>query len=187
MSNHFVFSDTNIPGVNVIQRNPLGDSRGYLERLFCKNEFDFILENRQIVQINHTLTSKTGTIRGLHFQYPLNAEMKFVSCIKGEVFDVAVDLRTDSATYLKWHAEILSGKNFKTLVIPEGFAHGFQTLTDDCEMLYLHTEAYVKSSEGAVNAFDPTISIQWPLEVTEQSERDKLSEMINNNFKGIRI
>ena len=107
------------------------------------------------MQINHTLTGRRGTVRGMHYQRPPHAETKFISCLRGEVFDVAVDLRHDSPTFLRWHAEVLSAENHRTLVVPEGFAHGFQTLAEDCELLYLHTAAFAADSEGALNANDP--------------------------------
>ncbi len=95
------------------------------------------------------------------------------TCLRGEVFDVAVDLRDNSPTFLRWHAEVLSAENHKTLVIPEGFAHGFQTLADDCEMLYFHTAAYHASAEDGLNALDPGLAIKWPLDVDVLSDRDR--------------
>jgi len=142
MSKHFNIQQTEFDGVAVLQRKQLRDSRGYFERLFCQQELQSILKGKQIKQINHTLTEKKGTVRGMHFQYPPHAETKFISCINGKVFDVAVDLRKESITFMGYYAEILTPENSKTLMIPEGFAHGFQTLTNDCEMLYFHTEAY---------------------------------------------
>jgi dTDP-4-dehydrorhamnose 3,5-epimerase len=164
---------TDIADLRVLQRKPLGDNRGYLERMFCAGELDALLDGGRIVQINHTLTAKRGTVRGLHFQHPPHAETKFVSCLRGEVFDVAVDLRSDSSTFLRWHAEVLSADNHRSLVIPEGFAHGFQTLTDDCEMLYFHTAAYCAEAEGGLNVLEPKLAIIWPLEVIALSERDR--------------
>lgn len=169
----FILEATAIAGVTVLQRQPLGDARGYLERLFCQEELAAILAGRTIVQINHTLTAKAGTLRGLHFQHPPHAEMKLVSCLRGEVDDVALDQRADSPTFGRHHAEILSAENHRTLVIPEGCAHGFQTLTDDCELLYLHTAAFAPDAEGGVNALDPTLGIAWPLPVGERSARDR--------------
>lgn len=110
-----------------------------------------------------------------------------VSCIRGEVFDVALDLRKGSKSFLGWHGEVLSEKNFKSLLIPKGFAHGFQTLTDDCEMLYLHTEKYSPELEGALNVNDPAIKIQWPLEISQISERDKQHPYITQEFKGVLV
>ena len=187
MSDRFNIIETPLQGLQLIQRKPLGDSRGYLERLFCQNNFAELLHGQSIVQINHTLTEKTGTVRGMHFQHPPYAETKFVMCLKGEVYDVAVDVRIGSPTFLQWHGEILSAANHKTFLIPEGFAHGFQTLTEDCEMLYFHTAVYNSNTEAALNALDQKLAIQWPFPVTEQSTRDKEHPMINPNFQGVTL
>jgi len=187
VSIRFDIQDTPLQGLKLLQRKPIGDARGYLERLYCIEELQPLLQHRSIKQINHTLTKQKGTVRGFHFQHPPRAEMKFVSCIKGEVFDVAVDLRRDSPTFLQWHAEYLSDSNWKTLVIPEGFAHGFQTMTDDCEMLYFHTAMYSKESEAALNALDPSLAIAWPIPITERSTRDQNHSMIDSTFKGVSL
>lgn len=187
MSVHFDILDTPLQGLELIRRKPLGDSRGYLERLYCQAELADKLTGKSIVQINHTLTEKTGTVRGLHFQYPPHAETKFVMCLKGEVFDVAIDVRAGSPTFLHWHAEILSDTNHKTFIIPEGFAHGFQTRTENCEMLYFHTAAYRPGAEGGLNALDPRLAIKWPLNITTQSERDRAHQMIEANFHGVSL
>jgi dTDP-4-dehydrorhamnose 3,5-epimerase len=123
-------------------------------------------------------------VRGLHYQQPPHAEIKLVSCLKGEIFDVAVDLRKNSPTFLHWYGEVLTEKNQRSLLIPEGFAHGFQTLTNDCELIYLHSAPYVKEAEAALNITDYRINISWPLEITELSERDRLHPMIQNDFEG---
>jgi dTDP-4-dehydrorhamnose 3,5-epimerase len=176
---------TTIGGLRVVQRHPIGDQRGYLERLFCEDELRVIMGDRRIVQINHTLTAKAGTVRGMHFQQPPHAELKLVSCLRGKVFDVAVDLRQGSPTFLHWHAELLSAENHKTMAIPEGFAHGFQALDYDCELLYLHTSAYQPSAESALNALDPRIAIDWPLPLTERSARDQAHPFLADDFAGI--
>ena len=173
--------------MQILQRNPLGDNRGHLERLFCTEELQAILSCKQIMQINHTVTKKKSTVRGMHFQHPAHAETKFVMCLQGEVFDVAVDLRHNSPTFLQWHGELLNADNHKTLVIPEGFAHGFQTLTDDCELIYLHTAVYHPEAEGALNFADPALDIAWPLEVSDISERDKNHPLVEQNYQGIRL
>ena len=177
--------ETSIAGLTLIQRHPIGDARGYLERLFCCDELEELLHGRAIVQINHSYTAQAGTVRGLHFQYPPHAEMKLVTCLRGEVQDVAVDLRQGSPTLLHWHAERLSADNHHTLLIPEGFAHGFQTLSDDCELLYLHTAAYQPNAEAGLNALDQRLGIAWPVPVTDMSERDRLHPMITDDFTGI--
>ena len=184
MSNRFEIRCTSIEGLHVLQRKLLGDSRGYLERLFCGEELQALTSGKHIVQINHTLSGSHGTVRGMHFQLPPYAEIKFVCCLRGEVFDVAVDLRHNSPTFLRWHAELLSADNHKTLVIPEGFAHGFQTLTDDCEMLYFHTAVYQPDAEQGVNAQDPRLAIQWPLPVAGLSPRDTVHPMLDDDFTG---
>lgn len=187
MNNHFDILPTPIPDLLVLLRKPIADSRGYLERLFCAEELQAVLPGKTIIQINHTLTVKCGTVRGMHFQYSPYTEIKFVSCLRGEVFDVAIDLRRDSPTFLNWHAEILSADRHNTLAIPEGFAHGFQTLTEDCEMLYFHTAIYQPSAEGGLNALDPRLAIQWPLSITEQSSRDLAHPMLTSDFIGVTV
>ena len=184
MSKYFDITNTQIKGLNIIQRKPIGDTRGYFERLFCMDELKSLIPDHEIVQINHSLTARLGAVRGLHFQHPPHAEIKFVSCLKGMVFDVAVDVRRGSSTFLKWHAEILTAENHKTFLIPEGFAHGFQALTAECEMLYFHTEFYVPDAEGSLNVKDPLLGIKWPIEITELSTRDQKNLFIGNEFEG---
>jgi dTDP-4-dehydrorhamnose 3,5-epimerase len=187
MNSRFDFIATPIADLTVVVRKPCGDARGFLERLFCTAELAPLLRGKGIVQINRTLTAACGTARGLHFQHPPHAEMKFVSCLRGEVFDVAVDLRRDSPTFLHWHAEILSADNHKTLAIPAGFAHGFQTLTNHCEMLYFHTAAYHPQAEDGLNLLDPRLAIPWPAPLTGLSPRDAAHPMLDPAFKGLLI
>ena len=123
----------------------------------------------------------------MHFQYPPHAEVKIVRCISGEVFDVAVDLRIDSDTFLQWHGEYLSSDNYKMMIIPEGFAHGFQVIKPNSEMLYLHTESYVEGSESGVLFDDEKIGIKWPLEITSVSGKDLNHRLIKEKFKGIKV
>lgn len=179
------FFSTSLVGLIAVQRKPLEDSRGFLSRFFCAEEFKQVGINKSISQINHTLTRHKGAVRGLHYQNPPYAEIKLVSCLKGEIFDVAVDLRRDSPTFLHWHGEVLSAQNQRSLLIPEGFAHGFQTLTDDCELIYLHTSPYVQEAESALNVTDPQLQINWPLTITELSDKDRSHPMITNDFEGI--
>ncbi len=183
----FVIEKTPIAGLHVIQRKPIDDERGYFERMFCSGELQSVIGGWQIAQINHTKTTKKGTVRGMHFQHPPYAEMKLVSCLRGEVFDVAVDLREDSPTFLKWHTEILSEDNHKTFAIPVGFAHGFQTLTDDCELIYFHTAAYQPVAEAGLNALYARLSIKWPLPIEEHSMRDQQHPALADDFAGIKL
>ena len=123
----------------------------------------------------------------MHFQKPPYEEVKLVKCIRGKILDIAIDLRIDSPGFLKWEAVELSGENREMLFIPEGFAHGFQTLTDDCEMIYHHSAPYVKESEGGIRWNDPLIGIKWPLPAVHVSERDSNHPLLNKEFTGIKI
>ena len=183
----FAIRKTPIDGLHVFQRLPVGDERGYLERMFCSDELKPIIGQRSIAQINHTLTAKRATVRGMHFQHPPHAEMKLVSCLRGEVFDVAVDLRKDSKTFLQWHAEVITESNHKTFLIPEGFAHGFQTLTEDCALIYFHTSAYAPDAEAGLNALDPRLAIDWPMPIAERSARDTQRAMLTSKFSGLSL
>lgn len=169
----FEISASPIVGVKILQRKQIGDERGRLQRLYCKNELSPFLEHRSIEQVNHTYTAKAGTVRGMHYQKAPFEETKVISCIRGMIYDVVVDLRKDSPSFCKWHAEILSAENCKSLLVPEGFAHGFQTLSDDSELIYLHTAQYEPQAEAGINPFAPNLEIYWPLEPTLVSERDR--------------
>lgn len=174
-----------LEGLKLITRLPIGDARGALTRLFCAEELSLAGWTRPVAQINHTSTVRSGTVRGLHFQQPPHEEMKLVSCIRGEVWDVAVDLRAGSPTFLHWHAERLSAGNRKAMLIPEGFAHGFQTLTADVEMLYCHSAPFVSDAEAGLNPRDPLLAIPWPLDISEISERDTRHSNLTDAFTGI--
>ena len=183
--NRFHVTDLPLRGLKLVTRQSLGDGRGFLSRLFCSDELGLAGWYKPIAQINHTFTAKRGTVRGMHYQHQPNAEMKLVTCIQGEVWDVAVDLREGSPTFLHWHAEILSERNNRALLIPEGAAHGFQTLTDNVTLLYCHSVAHNPEAEGVLNAKDPSLAINWPLEITEQSLRDTKCPLIDTKFKGV--
>jgi dTDP-4-dehydrorhamnose 3,5-epimerase len=183
----FKIIDAPISGLKLIERMRRSDERGFLQRLFCAEELAAAGWQQPVAQINHTLTARSGAVRGMHFQYPPHAEQKLVSCLRGRVWDVAVDLRAGSPTFLRWHAAELSAENSLAMLIPAGFAHGFQTLVDDCELLYVHSAPYVAASEGAVNAFDPRLSIQWPRAVTDMSDRDRNHPVLRAEFQGIEL
>jgi len=186
-NSRFDFHPTPLEGLWIVQRKPIDDPRGFFCRFFCAEEFQAAGLEKPIVQINHTYTIKRGAVRGLHFQYPPYMEGKVVSCLRGEVYDVAVDIRKDSPTFLHWHGEILSAANQKSLLIPEGFAHGFQTLTENCELIYLHVEVFHPQAEGALHVEDPRIGIIWPLSVAELSERDRCHRPVVTDFEGISL
>lgn len=183
------FKITNLPltGLKLIERKPLGDHRGFLTRLFCAQELAAAGWDKPIAQINHSYTAKQGTLRGLHFQHPPYAEMKLVSCIRGAVWDLALDLRQGSPTFLQWHAQQLSAENNCALLIPQGFAHGFQTLRDDVELLYCHSMPYEASAEAGLQPTDPGLGIPWPQEITEISARDTSLPLLDDQFEGIRL
>lgn len=181
----FDFISTPLNGLMLVQRRAIEDHRGFLSRFYCAEELGEVGFNKPIAQINHTLTRKKGAVRGMHFQHPPHAEIKLVSCLKGAIFDVAVDLRRGSTTFLHWHGEMLSAENRKSLLIPEGYAHGFQTLTEDCELIYLHTTAYHPEAEGALNVADPRLNIVWPLPIGDLSDLDRTHPFINQYFQGV--
>ncbi len=182
MTSRFDFIKTKLPGAVIAQRKRNDDTRGYFSRFYCANEFRDAGYELPIAQINHSMTERRGTVRGLHFQRSPHSEVKLVSCLKGEVFDVAVDLRADSPTFLQWHAETLSEDNARSFYIPEGFAHGFQALTDECELLYLHSVTFTPQAEGGVNIMDNSLSISWPLDITTLSDRDRSFPPIDPDF-----
>ena len=171
--NRLTISDLPLAGVKRIARTRIGDSRGWFSRVFCKAELAAAGWDGPIAQINLSFTQRAGTVRGMHFQRAPHAEQKLVSCIRGAVWDVAVDLRPASATYLAWHAEELSAESGAAMLIPAGFAHGYQTLTDDTELLYCHSAAFAPEFEAGLNPLDRDLAIDWPDAVTEMSERDR--------------
>jgi len=169
----FVIQPLPLAGLAALVRSRATDSRGSFSRLWCSETLaDHGFDNGP-AQINHSVTSRRGTVRGMHYQTPPHSESKLVTCIRGEIYDVAVDIRPDSPTYLRWHAEMLAPDIGRSLLIPEGFAHGFQTLTDDCEIIYCHSKPYVPAAEAALRFDDPALSIPWPLPVTIVSDRDR--------------
>lgn len=176
-----------LAGLAVIRRKPIKDGRGSFCRLYCSEELYRAGFKKPISQVNHTFTREKGSVRGFHFQNPPHAEVKMVACLKGEIWDVVVDIRHGSPTFLRWHAENLSGDNGKSLLIPEGFAHGFQTLTEDCELIYMHTASYAPGYEGGIRYDDPKLGIKWPLPVSEVSDRDKGHPLLDDNFKGLTL
>ena len=178
---------TDLHGVLAVDIRFVSDSRGSFARLYCEQELRQVTGERRIVQINQSRTARAGAIRGMHFQYAPHAEMKLVRCLKGRVWDVAVDLRTGSPDFLHWHAEELSPENGRMMIIPEGCAHGFQALEADSELLYLHTAMYNQSAEGGVRYDDPRVAISWPLPITEISPRDASRLHLAPDFDGISL
>lgn len=181
----FDISRTSLSGLQIVERRPISDERGFLERLFCDEGLRSTGWPGQVAQVNRTLTRFAGTVRGMHFQYPPYAEWKLVMCIRGRIWDVAADVRRDSATYLSWYATELSESNRRGLMIPPGFAHGFQSLEGNCELIYFHSMPFSPAHEGALNALDPRLAISWPLDVKSRSLRDQQHPFISTGFKGV--
>jgi dTDP-4-dehydrorhamnose 3,5-epimerase len=178
---------TKLSGVVIAESVPFVDPRGVFSRFYCERELAVVIGERRIVQVNHSRTVSMGTVRGLHYQRPPHMEMKLVRCLKGKVWDVAVDLRNDSPTFLQWYAEELTPMNARMLVIPEGCAHGFQVLEAETELLYLHTEFYMPEAEAGVRVDDPRLNIGWPLPIAGLSDRDILHPRLGADFSGLVI
>ncbi|NYT46287.1 dTDP-4-dehydrorhamnose 3,5-epimerase [Alcaligenaceae bacterium] len=178
---------TPISGVSVVETHAFTDHRGAFARLFCHHELAAVVGYRQIAQINHSRTAARGAVRGMHYQKVPHAEMKLVRCLKGRVWDVVVDLRAGSPTFLQWHAQELSPQNAQMLVIPEGCAHGFQVLEAESELLYLHTAPYCPEAEGGVAHNDPRLAVSWPLPVQDLSLRDQQHSFLSSRFSGIHL
>lgn len=180
-----IFIPTPLEGSYEVSLAPRADSRGWFARFYCKDEFKQIGHDKEWVQMNHSFTAEKGALRGMHFQYPPYSEIKMVRCIAGSVYDVIIDVRKNSQTFLQFYATELSALKKNMLYIPEGFAHGFQTLTADCELIYFHSEYYTPNGEGGIRFDEPLVNINWPLPVKEISERDSNHPYLNENFKGI--
>lgn len=187
MSGRFVIAPTALRGVVVIERRPRGDDRGWFERLFCADELAAVGFGAGPVQINRTLTRRRGAVRGLHFQRPPCAEVKLISCLRGRVLDVVVDLRRGSPTFGGWAAAELSAENRRSMLAPQGCAHGFQTLEDDCELLYLHSAPHAPDAEGGVHHACQRLAIAWPEPVTALSERDAALPPLDPGFEPIAV
>lgn len=158
-----IFSETKLKGAYVIDIEPHKDHRGFFARTWCKNEFEIKSLNSDLVQCNLSYNINKGTIRGMHYQSAPYEEAKLVRCIKGSVYDVIIDLRPKSATFLQWIGVELTQKNYKMLYVPEGFAHGFQTLENNTEVFYQVSQNYSPDYEKGVRWDDPTFGIEWPI------------------------
>jgi dTDP-4-dehydrorhamnose 3,5-epimerase len=167
-----IFTPLALAGAYLLDLEKREDARGFFARAFCEQEFAEHGLNGHWTQMNTSLSRQIGTVRGMHFQKPPMAEVKMVRCLRGAIFDVIVDLRLGSATFGKWAGRELTMDNRSMLYIPQGFAHGFQTLSPDCELLYFHSQTYSAAHEGGLRHDDPEVGVEWPLAVTELSARD---------------
>lgn len=166
------FEKTPLEGAYVIALEPREDERGLFARSFCAREFAEHRLETQFVQTNLSKNKKAGIVRGMHFQRGQEAEVKLVRCIEGSIYDVIVDVREDSPTYLQWFGVELSAENGLQLYVPRGFAHGYQALTDNASVHYMVSNYYAPDAEAGLRHDDPTIGIQWPLAVSQLSPKD---------------
>ncbi len=182
-----VIESQKISGLKIIRRKIFGDSRGYFSRLFDLHELQELGWNsRMIFQINQSFTQQIGSVRGMHFQSPPFNDCKIVNCLQGKVLDIAVDIRKNSPTFLQYEAIELSENNATAFWIPEGFAHGFQTLCNDCMLLYIHSQPFVAENDCGLNPLDKKLNIEFPLAISCISDKDKNRKTIaETNFQGI--
>jgi dTDP-4-dehydrorhamnose 3,5-epimerase len=176
---------TPLAGVVSVESTPFRDSRGSFFRAFCDQELYQPLAGQPIRQINVSRTERVGAVRGLHFQHPPAAEIKLVRCLRGRVWDVAVDVRRGSPTFLRWYAEELTPESHRMLLIPAGCAHGYQVLEEGSELLYLHTASYQPELEDGLRFDDPALGIDWPLPPGDLSARDQGHPLLAADFAGI--
>jgi len=181
------FQPLPLPGAYQIDLEPRGDTRGRFTRLFCAKELAAIGHAKPIVNVNHSYTQKAGTIRGMHFQNPPDCEVKIVKCLRGAIWDCIVDVRRYSPTWLQWTGLELTESNHRMIYVPEGFAHGFQALTDDVEIVYFVSHFYAPDNEAGLRFDDPALTIAWPTGVTEVSSRDKAHPLLNHEFQGVTL
>ena len=167
-----IFHETSLNNALVINLDKKEDERGFFARYFCNVEFEKHGLSTEWVQMNISLNKQKGTLRGMHFQLPPKSDAKVVRCLHGAIWDVVVDIRKGSSTYGKWFGTELNDQNRSMMYVPRGFAHGFQTLSDNAELLYMHSESYHSQYEGGVNYNSSDINIDWPLSISEISERD---------------
>jgi dTDP-4-dehydrorhamnose 3,5-epimerase len=178
---------TPIVGVCVVERQQANDERGHFARLFCDDDLAMAGWPGPIAQVNESWTARRGSLRGMHYQVPPHADAKLVTCVRGAVLDVALDVRAGSSSFLRWHAETLSWDNGRALLLPPGCAHGFQALTDDVLLIYCHSHRYTPSADSGINPRDPQVAIDWPLPIADMSERDRTRPMLTRDFTGVQL
>ncbi len=187
-----IFHATPLADLFEIETRPRGDERGQFTRYYCEQALAQVSPGARVLQINHSFTQHAGTVRGLHYQAAEGGnaacEGKLVRCLRGRVWDVAVDLRRGSPTVGHWHAvEMHAEAGGRQLWIPPGFAHGFQALCDEVEMLYLHTAAYAPAQDAGLRFDDPTLAVAWPLPARLLSPRDQALPLLQHDFEGVQV
>ncbi len=174
-----IFTETKLKGAFILEIKQIADERGFFGRSWCRKEMEEHGLNGNVVQANTSFSKSKGTIRGLHYQKHPYEETKLMRCTKGAIYDVIIDLRKDSPTFLEWIGVELTENNYKMLYVPEGFAHGFITLADNSEVTYLVTQFYTPGAEAGIRFNDPQFNINWPVEVSTVSEKDKSHPYFN--------
>ena len=181
------FQKSKMPGIKVIKTKLFEDHRGKFKKIFSKELFSPLKKSETFIkEINWSFTEKKGTIRGMHFQYKPFTEDKIITCLKGRIFDVVIDLRTDSKTFLKWKYYILDESVNESLFIPKGFAHGYQSMTNKTEIVYFVSAKYSSKHERSINPLSSMLNINWPINKKIFSEKDKKSPFLDSNFKGLK-
>lgn len=182
-----IFHNTPLEGARIIEIEKRGDDRGFFARVFCRDEFGAAGLETAYIQINNSLSTKAGTLRGMHYQLPPAAEVKVVRCIRGELWDCIIDLRPDSPTFGKWFGTSLSAENRLMMYVSKGFAHGFITLSDDTEAFYLVSSSYAPALERGLRWDDPRFGIEWPREPTEISGKDMRWPSFDPGYHGVEL
>ncbi|KAF3362572.1 dTDP-4-dehydrorhamnose 3,5-epimerase [Chlamydiales bacterium STE3] len=177
-----LFEQTKLPGSFLIDLEKKGDERGFFARFFCTKEFENQGLETNFIQVNNSLSAKKGTLRGIHYQLHPKSEVKLVRCISGSLFDVIVDLRSDSPTFGQWFGAELSAENRRMMYVPRGFGHAFLTLQDDTEALYMVSESYSPSHERGLRWDDPRFGIQWPMKPIVISDKDQNHPFFDPNY-----
>lgn len=185
MTARFEVSDTPLAGLKILRRKRLGDDRGHLTRLFDAEDLSEIGWPGGVAQVNETGTAARGTVRGLHYQNPPFAEAKLITVTQGAVLDIAVDIRRGSPTFLRHHAVELAAGSALSYLLPQGFAHGYQALTSDVRMIYVHSAPYRAEAEAGINVTDARLAIAWPLAIENLSRRDEGFAMLSDTFEGV--
>jgi dTDP-4-dehydrorhamnose 3,5-epimerase len=173
-----IFEKTTLDGAFLIIQTPAADERGFFARTYCEDEFGEAGLETRFVQHSLSYNAKSGTLRGLHLQREPHAEVKFVGCTRGAIYDVIVDMRPHSPTYRQWQGFELTAENRNQLYIPRGFAHGFQTLCNDTEVRYLISDLYVPAAASGYRWNDPALSVRWPMRPTAMSDKDRVWPLI---------
>ncbi|MBS1921743.1 MAG: dTDP-4-dehydrorhamnose 3,5-epimerase [Bacteroidetes bacterium] len=180
-----IFNPLSLSGAFTIDVQPFQDNRGFFTRTFCENEFSGQGLVTHFVQANHSGTKGKGVVRGMHFQFPPHGEVKLVKCVQGVIFDVIIDVRAGSSTFLQWYGAELSAENKRMMYVPVGFAHGFQSLSEYSEITYMVSSFYNKESESGIRYDDPLVKINWPLPVSLVSDKDLKIPLVDEKFQGV--